>query len=218
MKLQEFDFTVSHRPGGANQNADALSRLNHQSEAIQAPSSNSALSCIITMLPDVRIFDSQRADPTISKIIELKEQGFPRPHAFVWKSNNQLYAYWNCWSELFVENRLLMKSFKPKRKFAQNTVVTPQGLINAVFHNLHSSPSGSHLGVSRTISRARKRFFWPNMQESIQAFIRNCAECSQTKDDPKLTKAPLRQIQVSEPFLFWAMGYMGLIKEITRGK
>ena len=29
MDLQEFDFTATHRPGGSNNNADALSRLNH---------------------------------------------------------------------------------------------------------------------------------------------------------------------------------------------
>ena len=159
MKLQEFDFTVSHRPGGANQNANTLSRLNHQSEAIQAPSSTSVLSCILKLLPDISLFDSQHADPSISKISELKEKGFPRHPAFVWRSNNQLYAYWNCWSELFAENGLLMKLSKlhpelhpfkvtarqkPKLQFAQTTVVVPQGLINTVLHNFHNSPSGGH--------------------------------------------------------------------------
>ena len=36
LKLQEFDFTISHRPGSANENADALSRLNYQPETVQA--------------------------------------------------------------------------------------------------------------------------------------------------------------------------------------
>ena len=217
MKLQEFDFTISHRRGGDNQNADALSRLNHQPETLRAASSNPALACVVNLLPEISLFESQHADTHISKVIELKEQGFPRPPAFVWRSNNQLFAYWNCWNELFVENGLLMRSSKQKRQFPQNAVVIPQGLINTVLHNLHSSPSGGHLGVTRTISRARERFFWPQMQESIKAFIRNCPECSQTKDNPKLAKAPLRQIEVSEPFVFWAMDYMGPIKETDRG-
>ena len=217
MKLQEFDFTISHRPGGANQNADALSRLNHQSETVQTVSGNSALSCVVNLLPDISLFDSQHADPHISKVIELKEQGFPRPPAFVWRSNNQLFTYWNCWSELFVENGLLMRSCKQKRQIPQNIIVIPQALVNTVLCNLHSSPSGGHLGVTRTISRARERFFWPQMQESVKDFIRKCPECSQTKDDPKLTKAPLKHIEVSEPFVFWAMDYMGPIKETARG-
>ena len=54
---------------------------------------------------------------------------------------------------LGMENELVMKSFKQKRQFAQNTVVIPQGLINTVLQNLHSSPSGGHLGVTRTISK-----------------------------------------------------------------
>ena len=39
--LQEFDFTISHRPGSSNQNADALSRLNH----CQNSQTNPAVSC-----------------------------------------------------------------------------------------------------------------------------------------------------------------------------
>ena len=112
--------------------------------------------------------------PHISKVIELKEQGFRQPPAFVWTSNNQLFAYWNCWNELFVENGLLMRSSKQKRQFPQNAVVIPQGLINTALHNLHSSPSGGHLGATRTLSKASERFFWPQTQESIKAFIRKC--------------------------------------------
>ena len=158
MKLQEFDFTISHRRGGDNQNADALSWLNHQPETLGAASSNPALACVVNLLPEISLFESQHADPHISKVIELKEQGFPRPPAFIWRNNNQLFAYWNCWNELFVENGLLMRSYKQKCQFPQNAVVIPQGLINTVLQNQHSSPSGGHLGVTRTISRARKRF------------------------------------------------------------
>ena len=64
-----------------------------------------------------------------------------------------------------------MKYFKPKCQFTRNNIVIPQGLINTVLHKLHSSPSGGHLGITHTISRARERFFWPNMQESKKAWF-----------------------------------------------
>ena len=94
-----------------------------------------------------------------------------------------------CWDQLFLQNELLVKSHKDSAPFPQNTVVIPQGLINIVLHNLHSSSSGGHMGINRTTARARERFFWPHMREPVKNFIQNCYECSQIKQDPSLTKA-----------------------------
>ena len=110
-----------------------------------------------------------------------------------------------------------MKSMESEGKAPHSSVVLPQSLINNVLHSLHSGPSGGHMGITRTILRAKERFFWPHMQESIQSFIQSCPECSQNKLDTKTTKAPLQHIQISEPFVFWAMDYMGPIKETARG-
>ena len=116
-----------------------------------------------------------------------------------------------------MQNGLLMKSSNVSQQLPQNNVVIPQHFIDVVIRNLHSSSSGGHMGVNRTVSRAREWFFWPQMQESVQLFIQNCPECNQIKDSHRLTKAPLQSIQVSEPFVFWAMDYMGPIKETDRG-
>ena len=110
-----------------------------------------------------------------------------------------------------------MKSSNVSQQLPQNNVVIPQHLIDVLIRNLHSSSSGGNMGVNRTVSRARERVFWPQMQESVQLFIQNCPECNQIKDIHRLTKAPLQSIQVSEPFVCWAMDYMGPIKETDRG-
>ena len=55
------------------------------------------------------------------------------------------------------------------------------------------------------------------MDESITDFVNNCIKCSQGKDNPTSTKAPLKPIQVSEPFLFWALDYMGPLSETANG-
>ena len=55
------------------------------------------------------------------------------------------------------------------------------------------------------------------MDKSIFEFINSCIKCSEGKYDPKLAKAPLKPIQVSELFLFWALDYMGPMQETTQG-
>ena len=140
----------------------------------------------------------------------MKEKGFPRPPLFVWQDNRFLSSYWHCWGQLFLQNGLLVKSSNVSQQLPKNNVVIPQGLIDVVIRNLNSSFSGGHMGVNRTVSTARER-------ESVQLFIQHCPEYNQIKDNHRLTKALLQSIQVSEPFVFWAMDYMGSIKETDSG-
>lgn len=97
MDLQEFDFVVTHRPGTSNQNADALSRLNLKTTPYKEPTDkfqHNAVSCLVRLTPETSLRATQRGDPDIFKIIEMKEQEFPRPPPFVWKSSRNLFSYW----------------------------------------------------------------------------------------------------------------------------
>ena len=163
MDLQEFEFDIQHRPGNANQNADALSRLNHSKPVdIVSP---------VTLSLDTSLLEAQRNDSDISKVIEMKEQGFPKPPPFVWRSNPILRTYWECWEQLFISDGLLTRSLNNYKKFPRHAVVIPNTLVPKVLEGLHNSPAGGHMGITRTIHRARERFFWPKMRTSIINFI-----------------------------------------------
>eukprot|EP00794_Sanderia_malayensis_P021278 gene21278-biopygen16313 len=218
MDLQEFQFEVKHRPGRSNQNADAISRLNHSTQQIQNPSLHptDAITGSISLLPATDLLTAQRNDPSIRIVVELKEQGLPKPPPFVWQDHSDLRTYWDCWDQLFVNNGLLVRSLHRHTHFPSQAVVVPNSLVLNVLKGLHSSPAGGHMGITRTIQRARERFFWPKMRTSIITFIQKCVDCSQNKCTPK-RKAPLQPIQISEPFVFWALDYMGPIQETANG-
>ena len=58
------------------------------------------------------------------------------------------------------------------------------------------------------------------MRKSVENYIRQCDACVKRKT-PALTAsngtAPLQSLQVSEPFTFWALDYMGPLPETNRG-
>ena len=147
----------------------------------------------------------------------MKEKSFPKPPCFVWENSATLWAYCNCWDQLFITYGLLVKSLAVHNEFPRNAVVIPRALLPTVLQGLHISPSGGHMGITHTLHHAREHFFWPKMQETIDTFIQNCQECSHIKDKSFYGKAPLRPIQVSEPFVFWALDYMGPLQETAKG-
>ncbi|KAJ8949276.1 hypothetical protein NQ318_022791 [Aromia moschata] len=51
-------------------------------------------------------------------------------------------------------------------------LVLPKAIIHQVLEELHSSPSGGHFGVTRTLARVRDRFYWVNCRRDVE-------ECSQ---------------------------------------
>eukprot|EP00794_Sanderia_malayensis_P014448 gene14448-biopygen11548 len=55
------------------------------------------------------------------------------------------------------------------------------------------------------------------MRDSVTSFIQNCRDCSSSKSSFPKNKAPLQPIQVSEPFVFWALDYMGPLQETAAG-
>ena len=52
---------------------------------------------------------------------------------------------------------------------------------------------------------------------TVKDFVQNCPVCAQTKLSSQHGKAPLKPIEVNEPFVFWAMGYMCPLPKTARG-
>ena len=58
------------------------------------------------------------------------------------------------------------------------------------------------------------------MRESVENYIRQCDICAKRKAPAPTANngtAPLQSLQVSEPFTFWALDYMGPLPETHRG-
>lgn len=88
--------------------------------------------------------------------------------------------------ELHFENGLLFKDHR---------LVIPSELQNKLCKWLHAP----HLGVEKTLARARLHYFWPNMSGQIKKIVSNCSVCEQFKRN--IQKEPLTQEKSPEyPF------------------
>ena len=233
MELQEFQFSVEHKPGKLHSNADALSRLivhdqssegPHKEVVATGPTSNIQdvgldANCAVTLNPTVNLRKAQHEDPIISQIIEMKTRGVSKRKLAEWRKEPHFRPFWYNYERLFVRDGLLYRSLNFKNSHPDPAVVVPEALRTDILKGTHDSPFTGHLGVTRTLDRIRKRFFWPNMQKFVENYIRQCDACIQRKSPGSFStgSAPLQSIEVSEPFTFWALDYMGPLPETGRG-
>ena len=150
----------------------------------------------------------------------MKTSRTPKHKLAAWRHDRNLVIFWHHYDKLFVRDGLLYKSLKTKNTHPDPAIVVPKALETEILKGTHDSPFTGHLGVTRTLDRIRKRFFWPNMRKTVENYIRQCDICAKRKAPAPTANngtAPLQSLQVSEPFTFWALDYMGPLPETHRG-
>ena len=55
------------------------------------------------------------------------------------------------------------------------SVVVPRSLVKDVLTSLHDDPTSSHLGITKTLSKVRERYYWPDQRQDVEDWCRKCA-------------------------------------------
>ena len=94
---------------------------------------------------------------------------------------------------LFFKGKILMRKTK---KWQQ--IVTPGVLKKTVFEELHVNLG--HIGSEKVLDLARQRFYWPNMSQDIEFFVRKQCRCMIAKKTNIADRAPLVPVEATYPF------------------
>jgi len=65
----------------------------------------------------------------------------------------------------------------------QESIWLPNGLnlIPSLLTEFHTSPTGGHMGIKKTLARLGENFVWAAMCNDVQQFIASCLGCQNTK-------------------------------------
>jgi len=96
-------------------------------------------------------------------------------------------------------------------------IVLPAPLRENVLHNLHDLRIVGHLGIQRTISRVKSRFYWPGLALDVTRWCAKCPECAERKGKPNPRKRPLTQLPTGAPFDRIAMDILDTHKPTAKG-
>ena len=212
-RLQQYHFTIEHRPGRQHNNADALSRrpclaskCEHCRRAEQKEGLDST-PCRQTRLTPSEPWDpeilktEQRADPHIRPIYQWKEAGMERPG---WPEVSAMSAttksYWAQWNSLSIEDGLLVRNWENEDgSQVRKQIVLPQTKVKEVLQEFHGGVAGGHLGAKKTLDKVRERFYWLRCRADVDHWCKTCEACAASKGPRTRTRGKMRQYNVGAP-------------------
>lgn len=174
--LAAYEYTIVYKPGQANANADAFSRLPlpDKPKVTPIPMETALLMEQLESSPvNVnQIKNWTRKDPLLSRILRYAMQGWPETS----KDDDELKPFHTRKTEISIQDGCLL--------WGTRVIVPPQGRVK-IMDELHDG----HPGISRMKSIARGFVWWPKMDLDLADRVQKCKMCQQTRRTPP--EAPL---------------------------
>ena len=220
-RLQEYTFTVVHRPGNQHTNVDALSRVPcNQCGRVTHVYSRAHLAAQIGIVSQghsaADVHDQQLNDSSIGPVLKAKESGaIPNlDEVKTWSQESRQLV--QMWSSLKVDNSVLWRLCIDGRS-QHLQLVLPSVVRESVLQDLHSGSMEGHVGESKMIHLVRERYYWPGWKESVKEWCRKCRTCSTRKMAPPSKRAPLQTLQAGYPLQIVAVDILGPLPVTAQG-
>lgn len=226
--LQEFDFSVSHRPGKQHTNADALSRLPTHPEQASCPSCAQERTSSRDQQPShkeipekfrvnaISIDESLLRSQLHDHDIQIVRVGIANDRALSWDEKNDLstfgLAVYKSAAKLSMEGELLgirlAGVWKP---------ILPSANTIPFLREIHDGVGGGHFGIKKTVEKVKTRCWWPGWMDDVKSYIAGCPTCAIVNDPCPNARAALQPFNVSRPFQTVAMDMIGPITRTSKG-
>ena len=215
MRLMRFHLKeIKHVPGKQMYIADALSRLQTQSQetqpTIQDDEMTAHVASVITSLPASdtqlqQIREAQEEDPVCKEIKEYCYEGWPEKHAL----RDAIKPYWAERGELTVAQNILLKGSR---------LVIPSSMRLEILDKIHKG----HQGIAKCREKSKESVWWPGLSRDIQDLVQQCRICAEhrnNKPEPMIpTPLPDRpwQIVATDFFQLKSVNYLLVIDYFSR--
>uniref|UniRef100_A0A5S6Q0M3 RNA-directed DNA polymerase n=1 Tax=Trichuris muris TaxID=70415 RepID=A0A5S6Q0M3_TRIMR len=172
MAITEYldDCEFVHRAGRANRLPDALSRAPIGTEAdIVEEAMLCAAICDGVSLEELEVLQS--ADPELRRVRNCLDSDQTKAEL---DGRNQ-----NVQKEFRLFNGILdRKNHEQGRPWR---LAVPTNLRRNMVVSVHASPTAGHLGLEKTVSRLRKRYWWPEVAKMMREVVLACPTCQRRK-------------------------------------
>ena len=203
MDLQEYNFTIKHRPGKTNTKADLLSRR------ADYPCGENNNKDVIPLKEELFRNIEMRLDKESYHWLLLRQEIAKSHKRYFDKQvlrgikeqdpnfiKDSLTGVWEWKGRIYV----------PARKELREKVI----------QSCHEVPTAGHPGIAKTLELITHGFWWPQMKHNIEMYIKACHICQTVKPNRQPKNAPLQPNEIpTEP---WAIISMDLIGPLVLSK
>ena len=183
LELSEYDFTIVHRSGLANANADALSRMTYDLATLSSSQFEE-----IDLNPQ-EFLEAQRNDPAMQEAVEDCEQ-------------NQQISTCNKYV-------LIDKILYERRPDGRELLLVPPDMRIKILKAFHSNNMLVHINWDRMYALVNKRFYWPTMFGDIKSYVKACLTCNRIKPTNPKSNGLLVPIRTSRPLEMVCVDILG---------
>ncbi|UYV82560.1 K02A2.6-like, partial [Cordylochernes scorpioides] len=211
-RLQEYQVKIQHRPGKRHQNADALSRrpcVPQCGHCARAEDKYGVRQITVQEIDEVEeqhwtgqaLRKAQREDRDLLPMINWKESDERPSWEDVAPYSPKTKSLWSLWNSLTLRDGVLYRKWESEDgKHESWKLVLPRSHVPLALQEMHSSPTGGHFGIRKTLAKAREKFFWPESRADVEKWCRNCTQCSARKGPTTRSKGKLKIYNVGAPF------------------
>ena len=219
-KLQEYQFTIVHRPGLKHNNADALSRLPCRQCGRQAEDTIASISSptISGGYSSDEIRRMQLDDKCLGELLQAKESSQKPSQDYSRSQSPEYRRLYQQWDQLIVHEGVLLRYYaQPNEKMSWLQLIVPQPLRSDIVREAHQGISGGHLGQEKTLHRIKQRFYWPGYFNDVRNWCASCHSCTTRKTPAPSRHAPLGTITAGYPMQIVAADLLGPLPESENG-
>ena len=125
-----------------------------------------------------------------------------KPYEFTSEQAKEMYRYR---SKFIIRHGLLYKKYYDiNLKEERMQFVLPKRYWSKALDACHDNVG--HLGIERMLSLLRDKFYWPNMAQDIEIYIKSCPRCVRFQRFPE--RATLNPIQAMRPMELIHIDYL----------
>ena len=88
-------------------------------------------------------------------------------------------------------------------------LVVPRNYVNIDLEEAHDSSSGGHFGITKTLQKIRRRFYWASCKKDVENWCRFCSVCIAKKVPADKGHNQMRIYNVGLPFERVQMDILG---------
>lgn len=193
--LEEYSYSIEHRPGRQHSNADALSRI------IDRVCASSAENHTGEQPVDWPQLQQQDSDIGFVYNIVKNQLAKPAPDTITDQSADVKTLCAQLDLLTIAADGTLCRIFR--QNGTSKTIfqkVVPHALRNQIADEMHKGLNGGHLGIRRAKVKLQQRFYWPKWGTSVQLARQRCQQCARYQKPRPQHQGQLCPMVTGEPW------------------